>query len=35
MGGETSVAGKYTIEELKHIISPIAQQYGVDRISLF
>lgn len=35
MGGETSVAGKYTIEELKHIISPIAQQYGVDSISLF
>ena len=35
MGGETSVAGKYTIEELKHIIPPIAQQDGVESISLF
>ena len=29
------MAGKYTIDELKRFIVPIAQQYGVDSISLF
>lgn len=29
------MAGQYTIEELRNRIAPIAQQHGVQRVSLF
>jgi len=34
-GGESMAAKKYTIEEIKAVVEPIARKYGVERVYLF